>query len=333
MATYREAGVDIDAGDETVSRIKPIVRSTFTPQVLADIGAFGAFYELDARAYERPVLVSSVDGVGTKVMVAAMTGRHEGVGQDLVNHCVNDIAVCGATPLFFLDYYATGKLEPEAAEQIIGGFAKACRENGCALIGGETAEMPGLYRPGDYDLAGAIVGVVERARILDGAAVRAGDALLALPSTGLHTNGFSLARKALFPALGPDDAPSALGGASVADALLAVHRSYLQAIQTLHTQNLATGFAHITGGGLEGNTRRIVPAGLKARFDWASWRRPALFELIQEMGRVPEEDMRRTFNLGAGLVAAVRAEAAEQALAALEAAGETPWRIGEIVAA
>ncbi len=329
MTTYREAGVDIAAGDETVGRIKGLVRETFTPGVLADIGAFGGFFALP-EGYREPVLVSSIDGVGTKLKVAARAGRHDTVGQDLVNHCVNDIAVCGARPLFFLDYLGTGRLDPEVAEQIVGGFVAACTANGCALVGGETAEMPGLYAEGDYDLAGCIVGIVERDGILDGRRVEAGDRLLALPSTGLHTNGYSLARAVLFEHFEIGDRPDALGGETLGEVLLRVHRSYLDAVQALVAGDLAHGFAHVTGGGIEGNTRRIVPDGLGPEIDWQSWERPAIFELIGRLGDVPEEDLRSTFNLGAGLVAVVPPEKKDEAVAVWRAMGERPFEIGRV---
>ena len=329
--TYRDAGVDIDAGEETVSRIKGVVRETFTPGVLADIGSFGGLFALDTEAYSEPVLVSSMDGVGTKLKVAVRVGRHDTVGEDLVNHCVNDIAVCGARPLFFLDYYSTGTLKPDRAEQVILGFARGCKANGCALIGGETAEMPDLYSPGDYDLAGCIVGVVEKQDIITGENIREGDLLLGLPSTGLHTNGYSLARKVLFDRYVAGDTPDELGGESIGDALLRVHRSYLDPIQALMAEGVASGFAHITGGGLEGNTSRIIPESLKAAFDWGAWRRPALFKLIQDLGEVPEDDMRRTFNLGVGLVAVVSEENRSRALTVLGALGTPALQIGRIV--
>jgi phosphoribosylformylglycinamidine cyclo-ligase len=332
MTTYRDAGVDIDAGEETVRRIKPIVRSTFIPGVLTDIGAFGAFFEPDFKSYRNPVLVSSVDGVGTKLKVAAMAGRHDTVGQDLVNHCVNDIAVCGARPLFFLDYFATGRLNPDVAQQVVAGFATACRENGCALIGGETAEMPDMYGEGDYDLAGTIVGIVEKDGIIDGSQVKVGDILVGLPSTGLHTNGYSLARKVLFSRHKVSDAPEALSGQSVADALLQVHRSYLKPIQSLIGAGLGRGFAHITGGGIPGNTARILPDGTAIDVDYESWRRPAIFSLIQELGQVPEEDMRRTFNLGIGMIAVVTPPDLDGAIKLLSAQGENPVAIGRVVA-
>lgn len=331
MATYREAGVDVEAGEAAVQRIARHVRSTFTPAVLTDVGAFGGLFALDTARYRQPVLVSSMDGVGTKLKVAQRVGRHDTVGEDLVNHCVNDIAVSGARPLFFLDYFAAGVLKADVLDAVVQGFAKACRENGCALIGGETAEMPDLYRPGDYDLAGTIVGVVERDEVVDGTTIRPGDVLLGLPSTGLHTNGYSLARKVLFDRFVAGDEPEALGGESVASALLRVHRSYLDAIQSLVAEGLAGGFAHVTGGGLLSNTRRILPAGLDLDVAWDAWTRPGVFRLIQDVGDVPEDDMRRTFNLGVGLVAIVPEANVGRALAVLGALGEPAFEIGRVV--
>lgn len=332
MITYKDAGVDIEAGDETVRRIKPLVRSTFTPGVLADIGAFGAFFELDLEKYERPVLVSSVDGVGTKLKVAFRMNRHDTVGRDLVNHCVNDIAVCGATPLYFLDYFSTGKLDPGAAEDVVRGFALACKENGCALIGGETAEMPDIYSEGEYDLAGCVVGVVEKDRIVDGSAIEPGDVLLGLPSTGLHTNGYSLARKVLFSDFDVDDRPDELAGASVGEALLEVHRSYLRPISALVDAGLARGLVHVTGGGIPGNTARVIPDDLSFDVHYDAWERPALFDLIQERGGVPEEDMRRTFNLGVGLIAIVKNDDADRASTVLRNLREEPFVMGVVEA-
>jgi phosphoribosylformylglycinamidine cyclo-ligase len=331
MTTYRDAGVDIDAGEETVRRIKPLVRRTFTPGVLADIGAFGGFFEPDLSGYEHPVLVSSVDGVGTKLKVAFRMHRHDTVGQDLVNHCVNDIAVCGAVPLYFLDYFSTGTLDPDVAEQVVRGFTHACRENGCALIGGETAEMPDLYAPGEYDLAGTVVGLVEKRKILDGSRVVAGDVLIGLPSTGLHTNGYSLARKVLFARFDVDDTPDALGGETVGEALLRVHRSYLKPIQALQAADAAHAFVHVTGGGIPGNTARVIPDGLRYEVAYDAWERPALFRLIQQTGTVPEADMRRTFNLGVGLIAVVPEARIGEAVETLEALGEAPLRIGRVI--
>jgi len=330
MTTYRDAGVDIEAGEEAVRRIKGVVRGTFTPGVLADLGAFGGLFALDTGAYRQPVLVSSIDGVGTKLKVAVRVGKHDTIGEDLVNHCVNDIAVLGARPLFFLDYFATGSLRPAVLEEVVRGMARGCKANGCALIGGETAEMPDLYRAGDFDLAGSIVGVVEREEILDGSRVEEGDLLLGLPSTGLHTNGYSLARKVLFDRFVAHDRPDVLGGDSVAEALLAVHRSYLDPIQALISEGGAHAFAHVTGGGLEGNTKRVMPEGLVATFDWDTWARPPIFRLIAETGGVPEDDMRRTFNLGVGMVAVVPEEKRQRALTVLGALGEPAFTIGRV---
>jgi phosphoribosylformylglycinamidine cyclo-ligase len=333
MATYKESGVDIDAGEELVRRIKQPVRSTFNKNVLTDIGMFGAFYRADFKGIKKPVLVSSVDGVGTKLKIAIQLNRHNTVGQDLVNHCVNDILVCGAKPLYFLDYYATGKLSPDVAEQVIRGFVKACNENECALIGGETAEMPGMYGAEDYDIAGTIVGVVDEKKILNGKKVKAGDVLIGLPSTGLHTNGYSLARRVLLDKFDLEKPMDELNG-TLADALLAVHRSYRQTVYPL-LQKAATakyihGLSHITGGGIEGNTYRVVPKGLKLAIDWNAWKRPAIFDLIQKAGNVPEEDLRRTLNLGIGLILIAEKRGADIVLRALQQKRETPFVLGEI---
>ena len=333
MATYKEAGVDIDAGEESVRRIGEHVRGTFTPGVLTDIGSFGGLFSLAGESLHDPVLVSSMDGVGTKLKVAQRVNRHDTVGQDLVNHCVNDIAVCGARPLFFLDYFAAGVLVPDVVESVVKGFATACKENGCALIGGETAEMPDLYKPGEYDLAGTVVGIVDREAIVDGSAIGEGDVLLGLPSTGLHTNGYSLARHVLFERFVAGDTPDLLGGRTVGEALLAVHRSYLDVIQALVSEGLGSGFAHVTGGGLVGNTNRVLPDGLALDVAWDAWTRPPLFRLIQDVGSVPEDDMRRTFNLGIGLVAVVPDARKARALAVLGALGEPAIEIGRVVRA
>ncbi|MFB6248131.1 MAG: phosphoribosylformylglycinamidine cyclo-ligase [Salinibacter sp.] len=333
MTTYEDAGVDVEAGDEAVDRIRPMVRETFTPGVLADIGAFGSFFELDAGEMDRPVLVSSIDGVGTKVKVAARAQRYDTVGQDLVNHCVNDLAVCGAQPLYFLDYVGTGTLDPGVAEEVVRGFATACTQNGCALVGGEMAEMPDVYGEGDVDLVGTIVGVVDKAEIVDGSAVEPGDVLLGLPSTGIHTNGYTLARTVLFDAYDVEARPDALGGGTIGEALLRVHRSYLDAVQALVDADLARGLAHVTGGGLPGNLRRVMPEGCRAAVDYDAWERPPLFDLIQREGDVPEADMRRTFNLGVGLVVVVREADVPAAREVLEALGEAPFRVGRVHAA
>lgn len=330
MTTYKEAGVDVEAGDETVDRIRSTVRDTFTPGVLADIGAFGSFFEPDLDGVEQPVLVSSIDGVGTKLKVASRMGRYDTVGQDLVNHCVNDIAVCGAEPLYFLDYYGVGALEPSIAEAIVEGFATACKENECALVGGEIAEMPDVYGDDEFDLVGSIVGLVDKTNIVEGDDVIPGDVLLGLPSTGIHTNGYTLARTVLFDAYTVDECPPELGGESIGEALLRVHRSYLHLIRALIEADLAQGLAHVTGGGLPGNLRRVVPDGCEAVVEYDAWDRPALFSLIQEKGDVPEADMRQTFNLGVGLVVVVREADVRRATERLEALGETPFRIGRV---
>lgn len=299
--TYKDSGVDIEAGEEMVESIKEVVQQTHSDAVLSNIGGFGGFFRPDLSGYEDPVFVSSVDGVGTKLIVAFKTGVYDTVGQDLVNHCVNDIAVCGADPLFFLDYFSTGKLQKEVGYQVVKGFSKACKENGVALIGGETAEMPDIYGEGEFDLAGTIVGMVDRKAVIDGSRIQKGDRLLGIPSTGLHTNGYSLARKVLFNAYDVDDYVEELG-TSVGEAMLAVHMSYLPIIRELRDQNGVHGFSHITGGGIVGNTKRILPKGMKLDVDWEAWERPAIFNLIKELGNVPEEDMRATFNLGIGLI-------------------------------
>jgi phosphoribosylformylglycinamidine cyclo-ligase len=333
MATYKESGVDIDAGEDLVRRIKKSVRSTFNSNVLTDIGMFGAFYRAQFKNVQKPILVSSVDGVGTKLKIAIAMNRHDTVGQDLVNHCVNDILVCGAKPLYFLDYYATGKLSPEVAEQVILGFVKACKENGCALIGGETAEMPGMYGTEDYDIAGTIVGVVDEKKIVNGKKIKRGDVLIGLPSTGLHTNGYSLARRVLLEKFTLNTYIDELG-CMLGDSLLAVHRSYQRSIHPLLQTPDASkihGLSHITGGGIEGNTMRVVPKGLSLKIDWNAWQRPAIFTLIQQAGNVPEEDMRRTFNLGVGLILIVDRRNADSIFSLLKRKKETPFIMGEVV--
>jgi phosphoribosylformylglycinamidine cyclo-ligase len=324
MTDYKASGVDIDAGNETVRRIKTLARTTFTPGVLSEIGSFGGLFRLDTDAYRQPVLVSSADGVGTKLKVAFMTGRHDTVGADLVNHCVNDILVQGAQPLFFLDYLATGRLAPEVAEQVIIGVSRGCRENGCALIGGETAEMPGFYADGEYDIAGFIVGVVERSRLVDGRTIVPGDALIGLPSAGLHTNGYSLARHVLFEMCGlkPDTVVPELK-MSVADALLAPHRSYLRVTRPLLERNLVKGMAHITGGGISENLPRILPEGCDAAVGRGAWEVPELFKLLQRKGDIPEEEMFRAFNMGIGLIIVCANADADRVRELLERTGES----------
>ncbi len=327
---YRDAGVDIDEADRAVSAIKKFARQTFTGGVLTDIGSFGAAFQI--AGYKKPVLVSSADGVGTKLKIAFLTGRHDTIGEDLVNHCVNDIAVQGAVPLFFLDYFAVGKLNADVAAAVVSGIARGCRNNGCALIGGETAEMPGMYQDSEYDLAGFIVGAAERSELLTGRSIRAGDVLLALPSSGLHTNGYSLARKLLFEVAGygPNTMLPEVG-ATVADALLAVHRSYLKPIRALADARLLKGAAHITGGGITDNTPRMLPQGLAASIDTSSWPIPPLFEHLRKIGNIPEDDYRRTLNLGVGIVLTVGARMAARAEDLLARMGESPFRIGSVI--
>lgn len=332
---YRDAGVNIDEADRAVASIRTMARRTFGSEVLTDIGSFGGGFLL--KGFREPVLVSSADGVGTKIKLAFLTGRHGTVGEDLVNHCVNDIAVQGAVPLFFLDYFAVGKLDAKVAAEVISGIARGCRNNGCALIGGETAEMPGLYAPGEYDLAGFIVGAVERKRMLTGARIRPGDVLLGLPSTGLHTNGYSLARKLLFEVAGygPDTYLPELG-TTVAEELLKVHRSYLTPIRALDEAGLVKGAAHITGGGITDNTPRIIPKslgpkGLGARIEVRSWPVPPVFELLKTIGNVPDDDYRRTFNLGIGMILAVSSRRAGEAGKILDRLGEPWYRIGAVI--
>jgi phosphoribosylformylglycinamidine cyclo-ligase len=330
-ASYKAAGVDIDAGNETVRRIKSIARGTFTPGVLSEIGSFGGLFSMGGGWID-PVLVSSADGVGTKLKVAFMTGVHDTIGRDLVNHCVNDILVQGAAPLFFLDYLATGRLSPDVAEQIVTGLAAACRENGCALLGGETAEMPGFYADGEYDVAGFIVGAVERAKLVDGRGLAPGDLLLGLPSVGLHTNGYSLARHIVFDRLGLQvDSQVAELGETVGDALLRPHRSYLRALQPLLAAGFVKGMAHITGGGLTDNLPRILPPGTAAEVRLGSWPVLPLFSWLAAAGGVAPDDQYRAFNMGIGLVVAVSEADAATAAAALARAGETAHEIGRVV--
>lgn len=299
--TYKDAGVDINAGDDTVDRIKPIVKSTHNEKVLANIGLFGGFFDAKFDEYEHPILVSSVDGVGTKLKIAFATGVHNTVGQCLVNHCVNDILCCGAKPLFFLDYFASGKLDPGIAEKVVEGFAIACKQNGVALIGGETAEMPSMYADGEYDMSGTIVGVVDKSAIIDGKKIKAGDALIGLRSNGLHTNGYSLARAALLSKYKTDEKIDELGE-TVGEALLRIHKSYLRNVTPLLERGLVSGISHITGGGIEGNTKRILPEGLSLEVDWNSWEIPPIFKLIQNAGEIEIAEMRRAFNLGIGMI-------------------------------
>lgn len=329
--SYRDAGVDIDAANQAKSGIAALLRSTRTSDTLSDLGSFGGLYRVPA-GLESPVLVASTDGVGTKLKLAFLTGNHGTVGEDLVNHCVNDILVQGARPLFFLDYVGMGRLEPGTVEALVDGMARGCRANGCALLGGETAEMPDFYSPGEYDLAGTIVGVVEEGRILDGSAVRDGDRLIALASSGLHTNGYSLARQVIFERMGltPDD-PFPGEEASVAEVLLRVHRSYLSSLRPLLEADRIHALAHITGGGLLENLPRVLPEGLAASIDRESWSIPPVFRVIAEGGNVAEAEMFRAFNMGVGMVVVVAPDEVSGTLHALREAGEVAWEVGRII--
>jgi phosphoribosylformylglycinamidine cyclo-ligase len=329
---YKQAGVDIEAGNEVVRRIRALARGTFTPGVLSEIGSFGGLFRLDAAGLTDPVLVASADGVGTKLRIAFLMGIHRTIGVDLVNHCVNDILVQGAQPLFFLDYLATGRLNPDVAVEIVEGLSIGCRANGCALLGGETAEMPGFYAEGEYDVAGFIVGAVARDQLIDGRAIRAGDALIGLPSSGLHTNGYSLARRIAFEIAGlrVDSVVPELG-ATIGEALLEPHRSYLPVIKPLLSSGLIKGMAHITGGGITDNLPRILSEGMSAVIDRDRWDVPPIFEWLQQTGNVPDEDMLRTFNMGIGLIIACEDSEADRLLTALAETGEPrALRIGRV---
>lgn len=328
--TYKEAGVDIEAGEKTVDKIKGYAKSTFNKSVLADIGMFGAFYEPDFSGYEKPVLVSSVDGVGTKLKVAIEMNKYDTIGQDLVNHCVNDIAVCGAKPLFFLDYYATGKLNPDKAAEVIKGFSIACKENDCALIGGETAEMPGLYQADDFDVSGTIVGVVDKSKIIDGKRIQKGDLLVGFTSNGLHTNGYSLARKILLEKFKVTDQVDEIDNI-LGDELLKIHKSYLPLITSLKNSVDIKGLSHITGGGIVGNTSRIIPKGLDLLIHWGNWEIPAIFKLIQQTGKISSEEMRKVFNCGIGMIAVISKEQKIVTFQAAHDAHEHPLLIGEVI--
>jgi phosphoribosylformylglycinamidine cyclo-ligase len=335
VISYRDAGVDIRAGEDFVERIRGAVESTRTPGVLGAVGGFGGLFAPDLSGMKEPVLVSSADGVGTKLKLAFATGRHEGVGGDLVRHCANDIAVLGARPLFFLDYLATGRLSADVMAQLVEGMAAACREEGMALLGGETAEMPGFYAEGEYDCAGFIVGLVDRARIVDGSAIRPGDRVIAWPSTGLHTNGYSLARRVVegTPELALEKRPAELGGGTVADALMAPHRSYTREIRALLDDDAAgaRGFAHVTGGGLGGNLKRILPKNVDAVVHAGSWDVPPIFELLRRAGNIPPDDLRSAFNLGVGMVAVVAGDGEAADAGAVHGGAAGAATIGEIV--
>ena len=329
---YRSAGVDIDAAHRAKNKIRELVRGTFRPETLGDIGSFGGLFRLDKDRYRDPVLVASADGVGTKLKVAFAANRHDTVGYDLVSHCINDILVQGARPLFFLDYLALGKLVPEVVEAVVSGLARACCEFGLTLLGGETAEMPGFYPADEYDLAGTIVGVVERDRLIDGSELEPGDQLLGLSSTGLHTNGYSLARKIFFEQenLTAESRVEEIG-AKVGDALLETHRCYLPLIDPLLEKGLVKALAHITGGGLTDNIPRVLPKGTAARIDLDQWSIPPLFRYLQQKGDIAEAEMLRTFNVGIGMIVMVSPGDLETTKSLLADAGEKPVAIGEIV--
>ena len=325
--TYKDSGVDIAAGDETVKRIKPLVRSTFNERVLADIGLFGGFYDGTFPEYEHPVLVASTDGVGTKLKIAFAAGIHNTVGHCLVNHCTDDILCCGAKPLFFLDYFAVGKLVPGVAEKVIEGFVAGCRENSAALIGGETAEMPSMYNEGEYDISGTIVGIVDKKNIVDGKKISEGNVMIGLPSSGLHTNGYSLARKVLLDKFKVDDFVDELGK-TVGESLLEIHKSYLSIVYPLVEKNLLNGISHITGGGIVGNTSRIIPDGLDMKIDWGCWNELPVFSLIRKLGDIDEKEMRHVFNLGIGMILIADRHNTEIVLE--KCRSEKPVIIGEI---
>jgi phosphoribosylformylglycinamidine cyclo-ligase len=333
MTTYRQAGVDIEAGDEFVRRITPLVRSTFRPEVLTDLGGFGGLFKFDAARYSEPVLVSGTDGVGTKLKIAFMTGRHDTVGIDLVAMCVNDIAVSGAEPLFFLDYFATGELSVGTAESVVKGITEGCRQAGCALIGGETAEMPSFYADGEYDLAGFAVGVVDRKRLIDGSAIRPGDAVVGLASSGLHSNGYSLVRRIFFDQerLTVDRVLPELGR-PLGEVLLTPTRIYAKQVLALAEEFTVKGVAHITGGGLTENVPRVLPQGCTARIRRGSWAVPPIFAALAQRGGVESEEMHRVFNMGIGLVLVVPADQVERVMARAGELGDRAFRIGEVVA-
>jgi len=332
IVTYADAGVDIDRANRTKKRIKYLAHKTFTRGVLSEIGGFGGLFSIDKAKYTDPVLVSSVDGVGTKLKVAFEMNVHHTIGADLVNHCVNDIAVQGAAPMFFMDYLATGKLDPEIAERVVEGLAEACKHNGCALIGGETAEMPGFYPDGEYDLAGFIVGVVERERIINGKKVEVGDIILGLPSNGLHTNGYSLARKLLFEVAHYESETYVNEIKSkVGSELMRTHKSYWPVIKRVVDADCVTAMAHITGGGITENLPRVLPRGTAAVIELGSWPVLPVFEHLQKLGNVPQEEMLRTFNMGLGMLLVVPTAKFKKAQSVLERVGEKAYTIGRIV--
>jgi phosphoribosylformylglycinamidine cyclo-ligase len=327
--SYKSSGVNISEADKFVKAISPLVKSTFNKGVIQGIGNFGSFYQIDFRKYKSPVLVSSVDGVGTKLKIAAFLNKYDTIGEDLVNHCVNDIAVCGAVPQFFLDYYAMGKLKSKTAQEVVKGLIRGCKINGCSLIGGETAEMPGVYHDDDFDLAGSITGIVEKSKIVNKNNVKKGDVLIGLPSTGLHTNGYSLVRK-IFDTKAKLNTKYAGLKKTIGLELLNTHKSYLNIIQSSLQKFKINSISHITGGGIEGNTKRVVPKDLKIKIDYDSWERPAIFDIIQVKGNVDEKDMRRTFNLGIGLIFIIAEKDADKFIKFLQSKKERSYVIGNI---
>jgi len=328
---YASSGVDIEAGDRAVERIKSLARKTFNESVLSEIGSFGGFFKPDLAGLQKPVLISSADGVGTKLKLAFMSDKHDTVGEDLVNHCINDILVHGARPMFFLDYIATGKLKPDVVADIVEGLSRGCKNNGMALLGGETAEMPDFYQQGEYDLAGFIVGIVDQDRIINGSAIKEGDVCIGLPSNGLHTNGYTLARKIAFEIAGLEVGQRVDELETTIDqALMRVHKCYAGVIHTLLQKHEIAGMAHITGGGIKGNLNRIIPEGLSANIKKGTWPVPPIFGYLQKAGGVAEEDMFEAFNMGVGYIIVVERESADQIIESLAQAGETGYRIGEI---
>ncbi len=326
--TYKDSGVDIKKGERAVSDVKAMIKSTFTPNVIGSIGGFGGLFEVP-KGYEKPVLVSSTDGVGTKLSVAVKAGKHDTVGEDLVNHCINDIAVLGAKPLYFLDYFGTASLDEHIFYDVITGFVRGCKNNGVALVGGETAEMPGIYHDKDYDLCGTIVGIIEKDQIITGDKIQNGDKLVGIASNGLHTNGYSLARNVLFQEYDIDQHIDSIDKA-LSEELLRVHKCYLSLIQDTLKNYEVHGIVHITGGGIIGNTKRVVPEGYEISINWKSWDIQPIFELIQKTGSVPDEDMRSAFNLGIGLILIVPDKQAKELLEHICEKNEKAWIIGEI---
>ncbi len=330
MTTYKEAGVDIDLANKAVVKIKDLVKSTFDERTLTDIGGFGGCYQFDKDKYENPVLVSSADGVGTKLKIAFMMDQHDTIGQCLVNHCTNDILAVGARPLFFLDYFATGKLSIETIEEVVSGLSKACKENSCSLIGGETAEMPDFYQDGEYDISGTIIGVVDKKHMMPMRKTNSGDLLVGLPSTGLHTNGYSLARRALLERYHVDRYFDELG-MTLGMSLLSIHKSYLPVLDSILECDWLHGISHVTGGGLVENTHRVIKDGQDIEVDWDSWEWPEIFNMIQKNGDVPLDDMRRSFNLGMGMVLVVSPDGLEQLEAHLKSINEEYTLIGKVI--